>query len=176
MILLTEGYRFLRKSVSLCFLVSTLLSPGLARSQDSNVDELLKKAEEYKLYDQRYWHVLLHYKPHRSGFKSLVDDPAFFLSPEGKEDPASELNATIKALFSSDTRDDSHPKCRFIGRYEWLKEKLNIDENAFSDISCNEFQTILNSVQPRFAVLIFPASYMNNPASMFGHTLLRIDN
>lgn len=174
--LLTEGYGFLRKSVSLCFLVLTLLSPGLARSQDFYVDELLKKAEEYKLYDQRYWHVILHYKPHGSGFKSLVDDPEFFLSPEGKEDPASELNATIKALFLSDKRDDSHPKCRFIGRYEWLKEKLNIDENAFSDISCQEFQTILNSVQPRFAVLIFPASYMNNPASMFGHTLLRIDS
>ncbi len=176
MSLFAKGYGFLKNSVSLFILALILLFPALARPQDSSLNDLLKKAAEYKLYNQRYWHVILHYKPNGSGFKSLIDDPNFFLSPLGKENPMLELEATITALFESKNRDDSHPKCRFPARYEWLKETLNIDEKLFSDVSCSDFNTIFNNVRPKTAVLVFPASFMNNPASMFGHTLLRIDS
>ncbi|MBI3752566.1 MAG: DUF4105 domain-containing protein [Deltaproteobacteria bacterium] len=142
----------------------------------SPLDNLLQKAEERKLYNDSYWQVIVHYKPTRAGFESLIDDPRFFLSPYGKRDPKAELEATIKALFQSDMKNDEHPRCRFIARYEWLKQELNIDESLFSNITCAAFNNMVNNtIQPKSVALIFPASYMNNPASMFGHTLLRID-
>ena len=173
--LISKGYGGLN-SIPLFILIVFIIFPYFLRAHTSDSNELLQKAEELKLYDERYWHVLLHYKPSGFGFKSLIDDPRFFLSPDGKKNPKAELEATITALFESKNKDDSHPICRFIVRYEWLKEKLNIDESAFSDIRCNDFNNVFNNVQPTTAVLIFPASYMNNPASMFGHTLLRIDS
>jgi len=137
---------------------------------------LLNKVEEKKLYNHRYWQVLLHYKPAYTGFKSLIDDSRFFLSSDGKTDPKAELEATIRALFQSDVKNDTHPKCRFVARYEWLKQELNLDESQFANITCTEFNSVINNtIQPKSVVLVFPASYMNNPASMFGHTLLRID-
>jgi len=190
-----KGYGLFKMSISLFIFVYIFFFPAVAISgEDSKLNDLLNKAEEKKLYNHRYWQVLLHYKPAQTGFKSLIDDPRLFLSPDGKTDPKAELEATIKALFQSDAKlvpeepasevliggsnrgNDAHPKCRFIARYEWLKQELNIDESQFSDITCTEFNNMVNNtIQPKSVVLVFPASYMNNPASMFGHTLLRID-
>lgn len=176
--LFSKGYGYLIEFISLFILFFTISAPAPAQSEERPfLNELLKKAEEEKLYNNRYWQILLHYKPKRSGFESFIDDPRFFLSPDGKEKPEAELEATLRAFYQSDKKDDEHPKCRFIARYEWLKEKLDIDESVFSDIVCKDFNnTIDNVVQPRSLVLVFPAFYMNNPASMFGHTLLRIDS
>lgn len=161
-------------TVSLFFVLNLTLS-SYALGLTTDVSTALRKAEELKLYSERYWHIILHYQPSGKGFESLIDDPGFFLSPEGKTNPRSELIATIKSLFEDPERGDLHPKCRFMARFEWLKERLNLDESLFTDINCSEFEEIYKRVQPERAVLIFPAFYMNNPSSMFGHTLLRID-
>jgi len=53
------------------------------------LDELLEQVARTKLADRREWHLLVHY--HRSivsfGYRSQIDDPAFFLAPQGKTDP-----------------------------------------------------------------------------------------
>jgi len=170
------GYRALsRVPLFIILIFSFLISKGAKSEPQEILDDLLKRAGEKQLYNDRMWHVLLHYKPNGSGFKSLIDDPQFFLSPDGKNNPKSELESMLTALFKSERKDDTHPRCRFPARYEWLKEQLNIDEKFFSDVKCNEFNEIYNRIQPTSVVLIFPAAYMNNPSSMFGHTLLRID-
>lgn len=176
--LFPKGYGYLKASISLWILFFFLFPSNTAKAEENSfLSGLLKKADEEKLYDDRYWQILLHYKPKWSHLRSLIDDPRFFLSPEGKENPKAELEAMIRALYQSDKKDDEHPKCRFIARYNWLKEKLNIDESIFSGIVCKDFNnTIDNIVKPKSLVLVFPAFYMNNPASMFGHTLLRIDS
>src|SRR3989338_4713419 len=167
------------------FLISGLLTgficafciPASAISEDnSHLNELLKKAEEKRLSADRYWQVLLHYKPATTCFESLIDDSQFFLSPEGKTNPKAELEATIIALFQSDKKGDEHPKCRFIARYEWLKTEISFNELLFSNITCKEYNKIAEIIQPKSVVFVFPASYMNNPASMFGHTLIMIDS
>jgi len=175
---LKKGYGLLKKSISFFILVFFLMAPYPAKSEEyPATDRFLKSAMGKKLYDDRYWHVLLHYKPSRSGYKSLIDDPHFFLASDGKQNPKAELEATIRALFNSSSKDDKHPKCRFIARYEWLKEKLAIDDSMFSDVVCKDFNNLIENVlQPQSVVMVFPAFYMNNPASMFGHTLLRIDS
>ncbi|MFA7822111.1 Lnb N-terminal periplasmic domain-containing protein [Aeromonas dhakensis] len=40
---------------------------------------------------------------------------------------------------------------------------------------CAEYRRWLADINPHSTVLVFPAAYLNSPSSMFGHTLLRID-
>jgi len=153
-----------------------LLLPAAARSENYP-DELAARAVSMGLHEKRQWQVLLHYRPSLSGrMESLVDDPAFFASKTGKYDPASELRETIKAFFAPGPEGDGHAQCRFIARFNWLKKELSIDGALLPHQACEGFQEFHESINPKSAVLVFPVSHMNSPASMFGHTLLRIDS
>ena len=165
--------------VAWLFLLAALLfqAPLASAGEGNYADELITTARERKLHTERKWHALLHYKPSLfQGYKSVVDDPAFFLSQDGKTDPEAELAANLKAFFRTDVTGDEHPQCKFIARYEWLRSELGFDESRFPPIECLEFKEYMENVNPRSAVLIFPESHMNSPASMFGHTLIRIDS
>lgn len=140
--------------------------------------ELLRQSTEIRLWEERYWHILLHYRRNVwGGYTSEADDPDFFLAPTGKFDPRAELEATLTHLFSSDLvgRSRQPAQCAFPGRYHWLKEKLAIDETRLPSLPCERLRTWLAELNPQSVTLIFPSAFMNNPASMFGHTLLRID-
>jgi hypothetical protein len=151
------------------------VSESLAADQ-SYLDALLKSAREQRLSEDRYWDVLLHYRRHGSGRKSLIDDPRFFLAPDGKTDPVAELEATLKSFFQAEQKDGDHPRCRFVARYAWLKEKLGVDELRLPAPACTEYNNAMERVNPHAAALIFPTTLNNSPASMFGHTLIRIDS
>jgi hypothetical protein len=142
---------------------------------DAYLDGLLEIADRQELYKDRYWHVLLHCKRGRFGLRSLVDDPKFFADPNGKHDPRAELLATIRSFFTPPVPGGQHPICRFIGRYEWLRGKLSIDETRLPVQGCDAFEKLIAQIQPESATLIFPTSHMNSPASMYGHTLLTIE-
>lgn len=139
------------------------------------VDFLLKSAREQALYRDPYWLTLLHYKDSLLGSRSLVDDPAFFLAPDGKRDPWSEMAADIRGFFQEGGDQERHPVCRFVARYAWLKEKLHLDPARLPVAECGPFEDLLEKVKPESASLIFPTSHINSPASMFGHTLLTIE-
>ncbi|MGA6925821.1 MAG: DUF4105 domain-containing protein, partial [Desulfosarcina sp.] len=121
----------------------------------------------------------MHYQPQRwgEGVNSQVDDPSFFLSPSGKFDPRAELEATLARFFTSagDERENEHPQCKFIARYRWLKQELGFDPDRLQEMACPRFDEWLVEMDPGAVTLVFPVAYLNNPASMFGHTLLRID-
>lgn len=135
-------------------------------------DQLVEKARRRRLHEERYWHTLLHYKRTITGLRSLVDDPKFFLSPRGKRDPEAELEATIRAFFQPDTPGARHPVCRFVARYYWIKEQLNLDPAVLPVNECEQFTRLIEEMKPESTTLVFPTSHMNSPASMFGHTLL----
>ncbi|MHB8483244.1 MAG: Lnb N-terminal periplasmic domain-containing protein [Nitrospiria bacterium] len=173
---MNKGNRFFIQSVSLFFLFLFIFS-SLANSETTpELILLLEKADQKKLYSDRYWQILLHYQKTWRDYHSLIDDPGFFLSSAGKEDPKAEMEATIKSFFERNKQGNDHPRCKFIARYEWLKERLELDNSPFADIVCADFNQFEKTIQPKSSALVFPAFYMNNPASMFGHTLLRIDN
>ena len=48
--------------------------------------ELVARAAEKRLWEQRFWHLLLHYRPDLlgSGYTSEADGPGFFLAEDGK--------------------------------------------------------------------------------------------
>lgn len=143
---------------------------------ESYKKNLINLALSKKLYEDRYWKILLHYKKKIYGIESFIDDPKFFLSKNGKYNPQEELVATISSFFEKKVEnEDEHAKCKFIARFEWLKEKLSIDESFLPHIECKEFNDVWNRLNARSVSLVFPASYPNSPSSMFGHTLLRLE-
>jgi hypothetical protein len=133
-----------------------------------------QQAKELQLARARIWHILLRYRTVGGGFESLVDDPAYFISPLGKRDPEAELMAFIDALFAPEEMADEHVSCRFPARTEWLLQSLNVEHSLLPQPICTKLNEALATVSPKSAVLVFPAAHNNGPASMFGHTLLRI--
>ena len=162
------------------FLLILLWQP-LAVSAADNIylKELVEQARQKNLAQRPEWLNLLHYKPYpyRPGMRSLADDPAFFNSPHGKTDAAAELESTLAVFFSTaeETDKTQNPQCRFIARYHWLKKELHFDPARLREQSCKRFDQWHAALDPYQITLVFPAAYLNNPASMYGHTLLRID-
>jgi len=105
---------------------------------------------------------------------SEIDDANFFLSKDGKKNAKKELDATITALLNETKFDDNSTACRFPARKAWLKDRLDIKK--FPEVSCDEYDSILKRLNPKSATLVFPSAHINSPASMFGHTFLRINS
>ena len=116
------------------------------------------------LADTAQWKALLHYQKG----KSSIDSPNFFLSKNGKQNLEDELRASVK-LFDG---NDNEKKCLFPARYLWLKKQGLINKDF---PYCKEYEQFKHDLQPAGVTLLFTDAYMNNPSSMFGHTLLRID-
>ena len=106
--------------------------------------------------------------------ESEIDDSSFFFSPSGKTNAKDELDATLDAFFTEESFDDNSSACLFPARKSWLQEKLNIDN--FVNVECREYDDTLERLNPKSATLVFPAAHINSPASMFGHTFLRINS
>jgi len=141
------------------------------------LSELITMAENRELHTTRYWHVLLHYRSDMFGWESEVDDPGFFLAGAGKTDPQAELRATLTAFFrplAAESESD-HPQCRFIARFHWLNGQLHFKRDRMPAPRCRTFETWYQAINPGSVSLIFPTYYIDAPASMFGHTLLRIN-
>jgi len=162
----------------LAFLLLLLL-PCIQAHANDYLDELIHQARQLRLADSGEWHKLLHYKQRSDGLGvvSQADSDNFFNAIDGKYNAEDELEATLAAFFSSlqETDTQQNPQCAFIARYHWLKSKLNFDPRRLPEQSCNRFERWYQAINPAQITLIFPAAYLNNPSSMFGHTLLRVD-
>jgi hypothetical protein len=155
-----------------------LTTPPPARAGDY-LDELTARSRELRLHERREWHRLLHYlsKLAGPGVRSLADAPGFFLARNGKTNPQAELEATLASFFSTaeETGDSQNPQCQFIARYAWLDRELAFDPARLPPQPCKRFLAWREALNPQGVTLVFPAAYLNNPSSMYGHTLLRID-
>jgi len=156
-----------------------LLTPVFAAA-DSYLQELQAQAHAEKLADTRQWRALVHYRDNLifPGVTGQADDPDFYLAHDGKTDPNSELDATLRAFFAPpvvETDSVQHPQCRFIARYQWLRQTLHFDPQRLPPQPCERFQKWRATLNASALTLVFPSAYINNPSSMFGHTLLRVD-
>jgi Domain of unknown function (DUF4105) len=160
-----------------------LLAPALPvdageSPENAYLVELINKGRLAKLASEREWHLLLHYRKNLfGGHTSEQDDLGFFMSPDGKTDPQAELDATLKQFFSDELvgRSKQPAQCAFIARYTWLKQRLAFDETRLPPMACERFDRWYADFEAQSITLIFPSAFLNNPASMFGHTLLRVD-
>lgn len=123
-------------------------------------------------FDSKYWKKILHYK----NDKSQVDGEKFFLAKEGKTNPEAELKATIEAFKDPNAKVgwfNYHPQCVFRERYEFLKSQGLL--NDVPVVACPVFDEWKQGLNAESVTLIFSSSYPNNPSSLFGHTLLRLN-
>ncbi len=161
------------------FLLLISLPPAISAADNVYLKELIEQAHAEHLAQRPEWLNLLHFKPYpyRPGWRSLADDPDFFNAPNGKHDAQAELDATLASFFSDVQETDKvqNPQCRFIARYHWLKGELHFDPARLPEQPCKRFYQWRASLDPHEITLVFPAAYLNNPASMYGHTLLRVD-
>jgi hypothetical protein len=139
------------------------------------LEDLRTRARDARLAETRAWLTLGHWKPTLLGTRSEADSRGFFLSPDGRGDPAAELDATLAAFFAPLTEAAQHPQCRFPARYALLKERLAFDPDRLPEIGCVRFEEWRRILEARGATLLFSSAYMNSPASMYGHTFLRLD-
>ncbi|MBH8609590.1 DUF4105 domain-containing protein [Pseudomonas mohnii] len=127
-----------------------------------------------QLANDPFWISLGHYETAKlGGWRSYVSDKKFFLAADGNEHPDHELAATVQALYAPASAGEQHAQCVYPARTRWLKAQLNLTD--LPTVDCAEFKQWFKDVSPHSAVMIFPAAYLNSPSSMFGHTLLRID-
>ena len=125
------------------------------------------------LHKDPQWLTLVHYHEnlYSAGYTSQADDPAFFLSLNGKTSPKDELNATLNAILQPGS-GNSHARCRFPARDAWLRDQLDLPDTP---VSCPAYEEWSNALDTETVTLVFAASYLNSPSSMFGHTFLRLD-
>ena len=145
---------------------------------DPRLEALLTRARERGLADSRAWQVLLHYQPDRlgPGVTSLADSPSFFRAPDGKTDPRAELEATLAGFVAAGANAEAAgAPCALPARYRWLDQELDFEAAGLSRPACPELHAWLQALDAAAVTLVFAEAYLNNPASMFGHTLLRID-
>lgn len=141
------------------------------------VERLIAEAKQRQLATQPMWWRLLHYRRGLFGVASEADGAPFFNAPDGKTNPEAELAATLRALFNPGPSDEGiqHPFCRFPARLAWLNAQLHFDFRALPRQACPRLEEFRARVDPESLSLIFSSYFLNNPASAFGHTLLRLN-
>lgn len=118
------------------------------------------------------WQKLLHYENRFArGQRSRVANEEFFFSPEAT--PLSELIGFMAAAKDPNAvvrPFNRHPQCAYPARFSWLKENFPSD---YPKIDCAEFEEWRKRLDISSVRLVLASAYANNPASMFGHTILK---
>lgn len=164
-------------------LIIFLFFPLILSAENEFRQELMNKifteAKEKNLHQEKDWRFLVQYWKNIFYLTtSRVDDSDYFLSKNGKNDPEAELLETLRAFYEAkDLDSDENPQCKFPARFFWLNERLKLVERGVVKLaSCSRYNEWKSSLAVKKIHLIFPAAYLNNPASMFGHTLFRLDS
>ncbi|MBM9590453.1 DUF4105 domain-containing protein [Leptospira sp. 201903075] len=167
--------------LELDFLTARIQGKTVPKSPKSQqyLQELINEVKEKHLAEESHWYRLLRFKKTRWGnWESEVDNKRYFLNEEGKHNPEKELIATLHSFFTEDPIPEGlqHPQCYYPERYHWLKNKLKFDPNRLTEVACERFEAWKDALNPDSLSVVFSSYYMQAPASMFGHTLLKLNN
>ena len=161
-------------------LLAIVTSANAGEAFDAEAARLtIAQADRLGLADDPQWSKLIHYRRSllfRDAYQSDILTESFFLAPRGQSDARDELHGTIEALLSPvgvDTND--HPQCRFPGRLAWLKARLTWPEHA-PVASCPEFDRWSRSGNVASISVIFASGHLSNPASFYGHLLVKFNS
>jgi uncharacterized protein DUF4105 len=161
-----------------CLSVALALVAGAAPARaQADVSSLVRQARAKELARDPYWLRLLHYR--RTLFGGVASDivsPEFFLAPGGATDPVAELTATLTAMFEPPgPNPDDHPQCRFVARYKWLRRSLEWGTLTAPAVPCPRYSAYTSNGQIESLSLVYATGYLSNPASFFGHILLKFN-
>ena len=158
-------------------------------SAPPNYEAAIEKAIRENAFRDEQWLRLGHWKPRgfvrglfHSDYRSEADGLDLFISPEGKTDPAAELRATLRnfatPISNLKNKDEAeHAQCLFPARRKWAFKKLGWDkilsENGVAILPCEARRAWKAQLDAEGVSLVFASAYLNNAASMFGHTFLK---
>ena len=152
---------------------------SLTRNSSPQLTRLLERADREAFHEDPQWLALIHYEKNRfsKGFFSPAITRSFFLAERGDRDPRAELHATLLNIFDPApvTEGEEHPQCTFIARRYWLEQKFGQLGNSFPQFTCPKYEHWRADLDAKGLTLVFPEGFISNPASIFGHTLLRVD-
>ena len=153
-------------------------APPPAPDAERTLERAIAEAHANGLAESRMWRVLLHYRPTLlGGWKSEADGLGFFVAGKrGISDPRAELDALLTALFRTPAGADQlqQPQCLFPARTAWLRRELGLDETALPRTACPFYTFWHDMMAAEAATLVYATAYLNSPASMYGHTFLRL--
>lgn len=122
------------------------------------------------LADSPQWLRLGHYQEQMiGGTQSAIRSSDFFLSQAGQSNPYAELQATIRAFQAGSVS----AMCRFPARYQFLQENQLVPVRDLVAL-CPEYEQYLSRYPVNGVSVVYAAGFLGNPASMFGHLLLRL--
>ena len=151
-----------------------MLLPCALTAHASPLTEALQVAARLDLARHPIWLKLLHFEGRLPQSVVLTDD--FFLSPEGRSNPQTELHATLEAYFIPWQQDaDEHPRCRFPARYYWLSRQLPLPGYTLEEPRCQRLSKWALLDRVKSVSLLLVSGYLGNPASTFGHALLKLN-
>lgn len=133
----------------------------------ATTDEQISRAHQLNLAADPAWLNLIHMRsPLVGSDQSEVVDPRFFLAGSGRFNAHAELEATVRRFV-----DEAAMACQFPARWYWLSQYLDLGLKT----ECAELDSWKQKLAAQHLTLLFPSMYLQNPASMFGHTFLRFD-
>ena len=169
-----KKYRVIIFCIFLFFLCMGQVSASPVNSP-LELQRVLLQADNLRLEKSPTWLRLLHFDRHQSVQRSEILSPEFFISHT--RNPKVELEATLRAMFQVINGDaNQHAQCRFPARFYWLQQQLNFNEKNLPIARCERLQqwakfSSLNSIS-----LVLVGGYFGNPASTFGHLLVKLNN
>jgi Domain of unknown function (DUF4105) len=162
-------------SAAICLIAILFSAPKIAHASEP-IDSVLELAELEHLSDRIEWRKLGHYRSTLfANAQSEVDGKEFFIAPNGKKSPRAELRATLEAFFLPVIfgHEDDHAICRFPARFDWLDEELALS-HLLKKPTCPKLEKYLSDADADQLVYVYTSNYLMNPASMFGHTFIRV--
>ncbi|MBK8201232.1 MAG: DUF4105 domain-containing protein [Bdellovibrionales bacterium] len=122
------------------------------------------------------WLRLYQYEKSIGGYGSDVKTLSFYFSENGRRDPRAEMEAAVEAYESAHKRYGNlnlPAACVFPARKRVLELILN---RKFPEVDCPELKSWQERLNVNSASLVYVGSYTGNPASILGHTFLRLSN
>jgi len=155
-----------------CFFVVVVFGyPAFAQT----APQWLSPTKLTELSQDPYWLALLHMQTHTTA--SEVVDPGFFLAADGATNAKNELVATLQSFLAAAGPDtNAHSQCRFPARFRWLKQQVPHLLQHAPLIPCPLLNQWTDDNQISSVSAIFASGYLGNPASFYGHVLLKFNS
>ncbi len=156
---------------------SASADPGLfsflatASAQTSTAQNPINQAQFKQIAQSPEWLSALHF--FESG-NSEIQGGDFFLSPDGPDNAEAELKATLEKMDNTDLKIGNlkqTPYCALPFRRKIL-ENFGIQ---FKKQNCADLDEFVANIAPKSLTYVYSSAYANNPASMFGHTFIRVN-
>lgn len=142
---------------------------------------LIAQSHEAKLEllsNSKGWLNLMHYEVNDSsptGLKSAIHAESFFLSSKGMTHPKLELIATLESFTGKQKVEQVH--CQFPARLMWLQQNFEeISKNKYDFGVCKDYLDWSQEGRIQSISVVFATGYLGNPASFYGHTLLKFNS